>query len=266
MVAMVLAMVLGADPVAVLVQSRSGLSQEDFKKASSALDDQLTKAVPSAWTLEDSARRLKVNGAPDAASCKGKMPCLVNLAARLNAPTLVALSVSVVGRDRAWVLAAFEVKTNTQLAREEWLDETGQDVTPSVQKFAERLAVVLKPAPPPTPPLVTTPKETPPPVAGVTPQPPIVIAPVEPEPSKVLPKVLLTSAAVTGTGALVTGILSIFFNAEAQRTVTVGNQRISLWTTDQAKGLVDTSNGLAVTAVVLAVVAAGLGVGTVLTW
>lgn len=259
--ALLLTTSLAAEPVtAVMVQARSGLSGEEFKKAVSLIEGRLAKSIPTLVRNDDLTRRLKAAGL-DPAGCAGKTPCLLSFVARLEVTTLITISVSKVGNDRAWALAGLDVKSGNQLVREDWLDETGQDISAPVSKFADRLSVLL--APPSPPPLIP---DTP--VAAEPVLVPVVVATAEPAPtaSKPLPKILLVAASVAAAAAIGCGIFSLTTSAEAGRFNLVGGMKLSVHTTEQAQVLLGTARTLTVSAIIAAVVAAGLGVGTVLTW
>ena len=248
--------VLSADPTAVMVQSRSGMAPDELKKALTTIDVELAR-LPGAWTLDETQKRLKAVPA-DAAACAGKLPCLLDLATKVKARWLVTVSVSKIGRDRAWALAAVESVSGTQLAVEEWLDETNADVSAPVSSFVKRLAPlqVVKDAPvavklDPTPP-------PPPPEPG-----PAVVA----EASRPLPKVLLISGAVVAAIAVGLAVGSVATAAPLnQVTTTPEGLRLSSLSQAEATQRAATANTLTGAAVAAGVVAAGLGVGAVLTW
>lgn len=247
--------VLSADPTAVMVQSRSGMAPDELKKALTTLDVELA-LLPGAWSIDETQKRLKAVPA-DTASCAGKLPCLLDLATKVKARWLVTVSVSKIGRDRAWALAAVESVSGTQLAVEEWLDETNADVSAPVSSFVKRLtpllvvkdapvAVKLDPTPPP-----------PPPEPG-----PAVVA----EASRPLPKVLVISGAVVAAVAVGLAVGAGVTAAPLNQVTTSGGLTLSSLTkseADQRKQTADTLTGAAIAA---GVVAAGLGVGAVLTW
>ena len=250
--------VLSADPTAVVVQSRSGLSVDEFKKATTVIDTELSR-VAGAWSLEETQKRGKAAGLADASTCGGKQACLLELSKKLQARSVVLLSVSKVGRDRAWALAAFDVASGNQLAREDWLDEANADVSVPVVRFADRLAPLLKPVQQDAP-LVTKLDPQPPP------PPPLVV--VEPAAaSKPLPKILLIGAGVAAAAALGLAIGSVV-TAGALNQVTPGPDglKLSSMTAAQAESTKSTANGLTAAAVASGVVAAGLGAGAILTW
>jgi hypothetical protein len=255
--------VLQADPAAgLLVLGRQGMPNDELKKALATVDAELQRAGVEALTVEETAKRLKAAGAPDVTTCGGKPACLAGLGSRLSLPWLVTVSVTKLGRDRAWVLEAVDVKASATGAREEWLDETNGDVSEPAARFSGRLSKSMKPAdvpvvakldPPPPPPLD-------PPLVATT--------PVEPAPSgKVLPKVLLVSAGVAAVGAVVLGIASGSTASRLGMTRMSSDGRpLSDLTFSEAQGLAGTANGLTGAAIGAGVLAAGLGVGTVLTW
>lgn len=255
----VLAAALAVDPTAVFIQARTGFSGDELKKALATLDVELARAG-EVWTIDETARRLKAAGLPDATTCGGKQQCLLDAAKKVQAKYMVTIAASKVGRDRAWALAAFTVDTGAQLAREEWLDETNADVTGPASTFVTRLAPLLKPK---DAPVVAKLEPTPPPKSD----PPVVVqAPVEPA-SRPLPKVLLVAAAVAGAAAVGLAVGSaVNTGALNQTTTTPDGLRLSPHTASQAQALAGTSNALTGAAIASAAVAAGLGVGAILTW
>lgn len=249
--------VLSADPTAVMVQSRSGMPPEELKKALTTLDVELAR-LPGAWSLDETQKRLKAVPA-DSSSCAGKLPCLLDLATKVKARWLVTVSVSKIGRDRAWALAAVESVSGTQLTVEEWLDETNADVSAPVSSFVKRLtpllvakdapvAVKLDPTPPPPPPEPN----------------PAVVAEAS---SRPLPKVLLISGAVVAAVAVGLAVGSVVTAAPLnQITTTPEGLRLSSLSQAEATQRSATANTLTGAAIAAGVVAAGLGVGAVLTW
>ncbi|MCU0699616.1 MAG: hypothetical protein MUC96_24165 [Myxococcaceae bacterium] len=253
--------VLQADPAGLLVLSRQGLPNDELRKALITVDAELQRAGVVALTAEETSKRLKAAGAAEATSCGGKPACLAALGTRLNTSWLVTVSVTKLGRDRAWVLEAIDVKAGTAGAREEWLDETNGDVSEPAARFAGRLSKSMKPTdapmvakldPPPPPPL----------------DPPLVTATPEPTPSgKVLPKVLLVGAGVAVVGTVVLAIAAASTsNQLGMTTQGPGNVKLSMYTAAEAQALASTANGLTGAAIGAGVIAAGLGVGTALTW
>lgn len=248
--------VLSADPTAVMVQSRSGMAPDELKKALTTIDVELGR-LPGAWSLDETQKRLKAVPA-DNSACAGKLPCLLDLATKVKARWLVTVSVSKIGRDRAWALAAVESVSGTQLTVEEWLDETNADVSAPVSSFVKRLtpllvakdapvAVKLDPTPPPPPP------EPEPAVVAVA--------------SRPLPKVLLISGAVVAAVAVGLAVGATITAAPLnQVTTTPEGLRLSSLSQAEATQRRDTANTLTGVAVAAGVVAAGLGVGAVLTW
>lgn len=253
-----LASLLAADPTVVFIQARSGLPAEEFKKALTVIDAELARAG-NVWTTDESTKRLKAAGSPDASTCGGKQQCLLDAAKKLQARWMITISASKVGRDRAWALAAFEVKTGAELAREEWLDESTSDVTQPAATFTNRLAPLIKPK---DVPVVAKLEPPPPPVE----KPLVVEAPATPA-SRPLPKVLLIAACVAGAAAIGLAAGSAVNTGTLNQTTTSPEGlRLSPHTTSQAETLVSTSNALTGAAIASGVVAAGLGVGAVLTW
>lgn len=248
--------VLSADPTAVMVQSRSGMAPDELKKALTTLDVELAR-LPGAWSLDETQKRLKAVPA-DTSSCAGKLPCLLDLATKVKARWVVTVSVSKIGRDRAWALAAVESVSGTQLAVEEWLDETNADVSAPVASFVKRLtpllvakdtpvAVKLDPTPPPPPPV---------------PEPAVVAVASRP-----LPKVLLISGAVVAAVAVGLAVgASVTAAPLNQVTTTPEGLRLSSLSQAEATQRAGTANTLTGAAVAAGVIAAGLGVGAVLTW
>lgn len=257
MVTLVMLAVLSADPTAVVVQSRSGLSVDEFKKATSIIDAELAR-VAEAWSLEETQKRLKAAGLGDASTCGGKQACLLELSKKLQARFVVLLSVSKVGRDRAWALAAFDVASGNLLAREDWLDEVNADVSVPVVRFADRLAPLVKPIQKDAPVVTKLDPQPPPP-------PPLVV--VEPAASKPLPKVLLIGAGVAAAAAVGLAIGSVVTAGQLNQ-VTPGPDglKLSSMTATQAQNTASTANALTGAAIASGVVAAGLGTGAVLTW
>lgn len=249
--------VLSADPTAIVVQARAGVSVDEFKKATTVIDAELSR-VAEAWSLDETQKRLKAAGLGDASTCSGKQPCLLELARKLQSRFVVLLSVSKVGRDRAWALAAFDVANGNQLAREDWLDETNGDISVPVVRFADRLAPLVKPV-----------QKDAPVVAKLDPQPqpppPMVV--VEPTPSKPLPKILLIGAGVAAAAAVGLAIGSAVTAGQLNQ-VTPGPDglKLSSMTAAQAQSTASTANALTGAAIASGVVAAGLGTGAVLTW
>ncbi|MBL8921328.1 MAG: hypothetical protein JNJ54_20885 [Myxococcaceae bacterium] len=255
-----LAVAIAAEPTALFVQARTGVGGEELKRALTTLDTELIRAG-DVWTIDETARRLKAAGVPDATTCGGKLQCLLDAGKRVQAKWVVTISASKVGRDRAWALAAFVVESGAQLAREEWLDETNADVTGPVTAFANRLAPLIKPKDAPVVAVLEPPP--PPPIE----KPVLVEAAVEPA-SRPLPKVLLVAAAVAGAAAvglaIASGVNTGTLNQVAQTTPE--GLRLSPHSTSQAQALAGTSNALTGAAIASGVVAAGLGVGAMLTW
>lgn len=254
----VLAVALAADPAAVFVQARTGFSGDELKKALATIDAELTRAG-DVWTIDETTKRLKAAGLADTTTCGGKQQCLLDAAKRLQVKWMVTISASKVGRDRAWALAAFVVDSGAQLAREEWLDETNADVSGPTTTFANRLAPLIKPKDAPVAVKLDPP---PPPIEKPT----VVEAPVEP-PSRPLPRVLLVAAAVAGAAAVGLAVGSALnTGALNQTTTTPEGLKLSPHTASQAQGLAATSNALTGAAIASGAVAAGLGVGAILTW
>lgn len=249
--------VLSADPTAIVVQARAGLSADEFKKATTVIDAELSR-VAEAWSLEDTQKRLKAAGLGDASTCGGKQACLLELSKKVQARFVVLLSVSKVGRDRAWALAAFDVANGNQLAREDWLDESNGDVSVPVVRFADRLAPLVKPVQKDAPVVAKLDPQPPPP-------PPLVV--VEPAPSKPLPKILLIGAGVAAAAAVGLAIGSAVTAGQLNQ-VTTGPDglKLSTMTAAQAQNAASTANGLTGAAIASGVVAAGLGTGAILTW
>ncbi|MBM4778659.1 MAG: hypothetical protein GQE15_13225 [Archangiaceae bacterium] len=249
--------VLSAEPTAVLVQARSGISVDEFKKATTVIDAELSR-VGDAWSLEDTQKRLKAAGLGDASTCGGKQACLLELSKKLQARFVVLLSVSKVGRDRAWALAGFDVASGSLLAREDWLDETNGDVSVPVVRFADRLAPLVKPVQKDAPVVAKLDPQPPPP-------PPLVV--VEPAASKPLPKILLIGAGVAAAAAVGLAIGSAVTAGQLNQ-VTTGPDglKLSSMTAAQAQTTASTANALTGAAIASGVVAAGLGTGAILTW
>jgi hypothetical protein len=258
--------VLSAEPTAVMVQGRSGMGPDELKKSLASIDAELAR-LPGAWSLDETQKRLKAAGKGDTASCAGKSPCLLDLARNVKARWLVTISVSKIGRDRAWAIAAFESASGTQLTVEEWLDETNADVTTPVSSFVKRLgpllvvndtpvAVVLDPRPqPPLPPPPPPPPESVPAVGVVA------------DASRPLPRVLLISAAVVAAASVGLAIgASVTAAPLNQVTTTPDGLRLSSLSQSEATQRATTANVLTGAAVAAGVAAAGLGVGVVLTW
>lgn len=255
-----LAVALAAEPTALFVQARTGVSGEELKKALATIDGELVRAG-EVWTIDETTKRLKAAGLPDATTCGGKLQCLLDAAKRVQAKWVVTISASKVGRDRAWALAAFVVESGAQLAREEWLDETNADITAPVATFANRLAPLIKPKDAPVVAVLEPPP--PPPVE----KPVLVEAPVEP-PARPLPKVLLVAAAVAGAAAIGLAVASAVNTGTLNQvaTTTPDGLRLSPHSTSQAEALAATSNVLTGAAAASGAVAAGLAVGAILTW
>lgn len=249
--------VLSADPTAIVVQARAGLTADEFKKATTVIDTELSR-VAEAWSLEDTQKRLKAAGLGDASTCGGKQACLLELSKKVQARFVVLLSVSKVGRDRAWALAAFDVANGSQLAREDWLDESNGDVSGPVVRFADRLAPLVKPVQKDAPVVAKLDPQPPPP-------PPLVV--VEPVASKPLPKILLIGAGVAAAAAVGLAIGSVVTAGQLNQ-VTTGPDglKLSSMTAAQAQSTASTANGLTGAAIASGVVAAGLGTGAILTW
>jgi hypothetical protein len=254
--------VLEAEPTGFVVLARQGVPNEELKRALATLDAELARAGVEAWTVEETSKRLKAAGGGDAASCNGKTACLAALGVKLQVAWLVTVSVTKLGRDRAWVLEAVDVKASAPGAREEWLDETNTDISESAARFSSRLSKSMKPA---DVPVVAKLEPPPPPV-----QPPLVSSTPEPAPSgKVLPKVLVVGAGLAGAAAI--GLAIGAASASSQLGLTSEGrgpnmEPLSRWTAMEAANLVAASNGFTVGAIIAAVVGLGLGVGTVLTW
>lgn len=250
--------VLSAEPTAIVVQARTGLSVDEFKKATSVIDSELSR-VAEAWSLDETQKRLKAASLPDASTCAGKQACLLELSKKLQARYVVLLSVSKVGRDRAWALAAFDVSNGAQLAREDWLDETNGDVSAPVVRFADRLAPLVKPAQKDAPVVTKLDPQPPPP-------PPLVVV-TEPPPSKPLPKVLLIGAGVAAAAAIGLAVGSAATAAPLNQVMTgPDGLKLSPLTAAQAQSAASTANALTGAAIASGVVALGLGTGAVLTW
>lgn len=249
--------VLSAEPTAVMVQSRSGMAAEELKKALTTIDAELSH-VAGLWTLDETQKRLKAVGLSDGVACAGKMPCLLDLATKVKARWLVTVSVSKIGRDRAWALAAVESASGTQLAVEEWLDESNGDIGAPVSSFVKRLAplVAVKDAP-----VAVTLDPTPPP------PPPEPVPAVVAQASRPLPKVLLISGAVVAAVAVGLAVgASVTAAPLNQVTTTPDGQRLSSLSQTEATQRASNANALTGAAIAAGVVAAGLGVGAVVTW
>lgn len=247
--------VLSAEPTAVLVQSSSGMPADELKKPLVTIDGELSH-LAGVWSIEETQKRLKAAGQSDGVACAGKMPCLLDLATKVKARWLVTVSVSKIGRDRAWALAAVETASGTQLAVEEWLDETNGDVTAPVSNFVKRLAPLL------------TAKDVPVAVKlEPTPLPPPAEVPaVVTEGSRPLPKVLLISGAVVAAVAVGLAVGAVVTAGPVNQFTVTDGYKLSSLTESQATQRKDTANTLTGAAIAAGVVAAGLGVGAVLTW
>jgi len=249
--------VMSAEPAAVMVQSRSGMAADELKKALITIDAELSH-LAGVWTADETQKRLKAAGQPDGVACAGKLPCLLDLATKVKARWLVTVSVSKIGRDRAWALAAFESASGTQLAVEEWLDESNGDVSVPVSNFVKRLAplMAVKDVP-----VAVKLDPTPPPPA---PEPaPAVVA----EASRPLPKVLLVSGAVVAAVAVGLAVgASVTAAPLNQVTTTPDGRTLSPLSQAEATQRAATANTFTGAAIAAGVVAAGLGVGAVLTW
>lgn len=261
LLAAVVTLAAAAEPTAIMVQTRSGLSVEELKKSLGTIDAEVTRVAPEAWSVDETSKRLKAAGLSDAASCGGKLPCLSLLAGKLSARWLVTVSVSKIGRDRAWSLGAFDLQGGAQVAKEEWLDETGADVSGPVTRFADRLATLIKPKE----------KVVDPPVAvkvepRVEPPPPVAIAQPAVPSSSLLPKVLLIGAGVAAAAAIGLAAGAGVTYGPVTQTTQVGDLRLSMLSTSQAQSAASTATGLTGAAIAAAVVALGLGVGALFTW
>jgi hypothetical protein len=245
------------------VLARQGVPNEELKKALVTLDTELARAGVAVWTVDETSKRLKAAGGGDAAGCAGKTACLAALGVKLQVAWLVTVSVTKLGRDRAWVLEAVDVKASAPGAREEWLDETNADISESAARFSSRLSKSMKPA---DVPVVATLEPPPPPPV----EPPLrTSTPAPASGGKVLPKVLLVGAGLAGAAAI--GLAIGAASASSQLGLTSPGmgpnmEPLSRWTAMEAANLAATSNGFTVGAIIAAVVGLGLGVGTVLTW
>lgn len=268
MLSVLLSLTLTADPTGVLLLSRQGLANDEVKRALSTLDAELTQAGVAAYSADETAKRLKATGAGDPSTCNGKAPCLLALAAKGKLASLLTVSVAKLGTERAWVVEVLVVDGAKGTAREDWVDETGADVTKPMASIARKTATLLTaPAVASTPDVPAQPKLVP--TAAGEPPPPDVALKAEPAPprSRVVPTVLVIGAGVAAVAAIGLGIGAGATNSELNRIVkTEGDYRLSPHTTSEAQALAGTSNALAASAIASGVVAAGLGTGAILTW
>ncbi len=260
--ATLVALSLTLDPSGVLLLNRQGLGNEELKKALNTLDAELTRAGVPAWQTEETSKQLKTAGAAEPSTCAGKSACLVGLAAKANLPWLVTVSVSKLGKDRAWVVELLDVKKGVSVGREDWLDETNADISAPAARLATRLANVLRPT---DVPVATVVNPTPTPEAVASPPPTVVTAP--PTASKTLPIVLLVGAGVAVAAALGFGVGSgVTYGRLVNDQTTSGDLKLSNYTTTQANELLATTNTLTGLAIASGIVAAGLGVGAAFTF
>lgn len=262
LLATVVVLSLNVDPSGVLLLNRQGLGNEELKKALNTLDAELTRAGVPAWQTEETSKQLKTAGASEPSTCAGKPPCLVGLAAKANLPWLVTVSVSRLGKDRAWVVEILDVKKGVSVGREDWLDETNADISAPASRLATRLATVLRP---PDVPVATVVEPTPK-VVPVAPPPAIIVT--QPAPAqKTLPIVLLVGSGVAAAAAIGLAVGSgVTHGRLLSDQKTSGDLKLSNYTTTQANELLATTNTLTGLAIASGLVAAGLGVGAIFTF
>jgi hypothetical protein len=246
--------VFSAEPTAVMVQSRSGIASEELRQALVAVDALLAD-VAGTWTIDETRKHLKASGHSDAVSCAGKLRCLLGLAVELKARWLVTVSVSKIGRDRAWALAAYESTSGTQLTVEEWLDESNDDVGVPVSRFVKRLAPLLSAQ---DTPVVVKREPAPLPLRSHEP------APGAP---RLVPKVFAFSSVILAAIAMGLAIgAGVSASPLNHVTMTPEGLRLSSLSQDQATQRVAIANTLTGTAIASGVVAAALGVVAFVTW
>lgn len=261
MLATLVTLTLHVDPTAVLVLDRQGLGNDELRKALSTLDAELTRAGVPAWQTEETTKQLKTAGAAEPSTCAGKAPCLVGLATKANLPWLITVSVSKLGKDRAWVVELLEVKKGVSVAREDWLDETNADISAPAARLAAKVAQATHRSDAPLV-VVVEPKSEP---ITNEPAPPTVVT--QPASPKTVPIVLLVGAGVAAATAigLAVGAVTTYGRLMSDQH-TAGSLKLSDYTLAQADQLVGTTNVLTGLAIGFGVVAAGLGTGALFTF
>ncbi len=238
---------------------------DELKKGLEAIATELKRAGVTALSADESVKRLKAAGAADPSICGGKPACLAALASKVGASWVVTVSVTKLGRDRAWVLEAIDGKLSASSVREEWLDETNGDVAGPASSFSARLGAAMKPKDLPVEVKLEPAPPQPPPPPPVT-SPPLVLVDT-PASSKVAPRVLLVGASVAVLVAVGLGIGAATTSATLNRTTEGPNGvRLSALTEPEAERLRGTTDALTASSVAAGILGAGLGVGAALTW
>lgn len=274
-------LVLSADPapsgVVVLLSRRTAVPQAEGRELAAQVAALLGKAgLPLASDAEGVSRRLARLGVKDTANCNGRKVCIAELARQLEAPWVVALSVSRIESDRSLALELIRAQDVAVVAKDSVVLAKADKLTSDLLAgFVDKARTAMGLAPPPGP-VVTTPPTTPdkpPPDAPVqtalTPPPPStppVLPPPPPEKSHTASYVL-GGAGVLALGAAATMLaLGLSTRTELARGQNAGGRTLSELTEPQAVQLNSRSNvelGVAAGAGALGL---GLGTAAVLVW
>jgi len=172
---MLASMAVSAEPVALVLARRTGVSAPDA--AGVVLDASGSLSLPGLIEAPEIALRLARLGLKDATSCKGREACLAELGKQLEVRWLVLLSLSQLGVERSLGLELLQVDAEKIVEREAllvpaeaWLVPAAME--PFLNRVTARLAAVARleealrtapaPAPGPRIPLV----DAPPPLAS----------------------------------------------------------------------------------------------------
>ncbi len=277
------ALVTSADPappgVVVLVSRRTAVPQAVGRELAAQVATLLGKAgIPLASDAEAVTRRLARLGVKDTAHCNGRKVCVAEVARQLEAPWVVALSVSRIESDRSLALELIRAEDVAVVAKDSVvLAKTDKLTAELLAGFVDKARTALGLVPPAPEPVVTptvTPDKPPPdaPVqTALTPTPPPVVPPpVVPPPAP--EKSHTASWVLGGAGVAALGaatamlVLGLSSRAALARGQSAGDRTLSELTEPQAVQLNTRSNvelGVAAGAGALGL---GLGTAAVLVW
>ncbi len=267
-----------AEPtVSVLVSRRTGVP--------AATADSLARQVSTALVAEQVPLKLDADAARTAVArlglsssvaCDGRKRCLVELARQLNVEWVVVLSVAQLGADRSMAIELLR-QDGVVVAKEALL--FGADAVVTREQLAA-FATQVRSALGISSPVALTPV-APPPDAPVAPPPQPVLTPVPPPASQGVlmpaPPVARTSHApafvlggaaaaslAAGVALLVTGLVDHAKAVETQPRQ--GSERLALYSAEEVLSRANDADRRTGLGVGLAVVAAGLATGAVLSW
>lgn len=272
LVAVSLLWVLGAQPVevdAVIITRKSGLNAaqaaELQQKLTRALEVNGLKVKTTGPALQAALKRL---GVKDPAACNARRSCIEALAAQLQAPALVSVSVSRVETDTAIALELIREGETQSTVKDSFVAPRAAALETFTQVFATRVTELLAPRvaePPPAP--VATPKPNlVPPDPAPPPTPPLVVDTTPPAKNRTVPVALAT----VGGLSLAAGIALVVVGAVTRGTLAGQRQpdgRLVSELDEQtavqrnAQANVFTGGGIGAAAV-----GAGLLTGAIITW